>query len=291
MPPTPSESRAADWVSVHGGHSGEYCQHAENTLAEVIAAYAAKGFRWVGITEHAPPPDDRRRYPDEAAAGLSADRLQARFADYMAAARRLQASAAPRLRVLVGFETEAYPGGIEHSRRLIHRFRPDYVVGSVHHVGDHPIDFSPAAYAAAARACGGLDALYCRYFDRQYDVLQRLCPAVVGHFDLVRLFDPEYAGRLTRPAIAERITRNLSFIADHGLILDFNLAALDKGGREPYVSATILNQARTLGIAVVPGDDSHGVSTVGRHMNTGIRILSEMGFSTQWPVPGEPLGG
>jgi histidinol-phosphatase (PHP family) len=275
----------APWVSVHGGHSGEFCQHATDTLYDVVSAYIQKGFGWVGLTEHAPPPEDHRRYPDEVAAGLTAAALQERFGRYMAAARDIQMAVAPRLRVLVGFETEAYAGGIAYARQLIRRYRPDYVVGSVHHVDDFPIDVSREAYDAAATACGGMDALYCRYFDRQFAVLQGLRPAVVGHFDLIRLFDPDYRARLTRPAIARRITRNLTFIAEHDLIIDFNLAALDKGAREPYVTPTILAQAKDLGIAVVPGDDSHGVATVGRHMAAGIRILAGLGFSTDWPLP------
>ena len=54
---------------------------------------------------------------------------------------------------------------------------------------------------------------------------------------------------------------------------------------EPYVSAPILDQALELGIALIPGDDSHGVATVGRQLATGIRILRERGFDTHWRRP------
>ncbi|MFH1981274.1 MAG: histidinol-phosphatase [Pseudomonadota bacterium] len=285
MPKETPDPNPPGWVSVHGGHSGEFCQHASDTLSSVVEAYIEKGFLWVGLTEHAPPPDDRWRYPDEVSAGLTAAFLQARFARYMAAARAVQAAVAHRLRVFVGFETESYPGGIAWARHLIDRYRPDYVVGSVHHVGALAIDFSREGYDAAAAACGGIDGLYCRYFDRQFEMLQRLCPAVVGHLDLVRLFDPDYPERLNRAEIARRITRNLTFIAEQGLILDFNLAALSKGASEPYVAPVILRQAFELGIAAVPGDDSHGVATVGRHMVEGIHRLAAMGFSTDWKTP------
>lgn len=285
MAPANPESNPPEWVSVHGGHSGEFCQHASDTLSAVVDAYMEKGFRWVGLTEHAPPPDDQRRYPDEVSAGLTAAFLQARFARYMAAARAIQKAVAHRLQVFVGFETESYPGGIAYARHLIDRYGPDYVVGSVHHAGVLPIDFSLDGYDAAAAACGGIEGLYCRYFDRQFEMLRRLRPAVVGHMDLVRLYDPDYPARLNRPEIARRIARNLTFIAEQGLILDFNLAALSKGASEPYVAPVILHQAHKLGIAVVPGDDSHGVATVGRHMAEGIRRIAAMGFSTDWQQP------
>ena len=41
-------------VSVHGGHSGQFCHHATDSLEEIIELYIAQGFPWVGITEHAP---------------------------------------------------------------------------------------------------------------------------------------------------------------------------------------------------------------------------------------------
>jgi histidinol-phosphatase (PHP family) len=112
-----------------------------------------------------------------------------------------------------------------------------------------------------------------------------LNPAVVGHFDLIRIYDAHYQARLEKPEIALKIDRNLKLIADRGLILDFNLAALSKGMAEPYISAGILKKARDMGIAVVPGDDSHSVDTVGRHMETGIDLLKAMGFSTAWKRP------
>ncbi len=46
-----------------------------------------------------------------------------------------------------------------------------------------------------------------------------------------------------------------------------------------------LERAKEMGIAVVPGDDSHRVSGVGAHVADGIRILEEMGFDTNWKPP------
>ena len=68
-------------------------------------------------------------------------------------------------------------------------------------------------------------------------------------------------------------------------MLDFNVAAMKKGAFEPYLCRPILNQALYLRIPVVPGDDSHGVATVGLHLDDGIRILKEMGADTHWRKP------
>ncbi|HDI60009.1 MAG TPA: histidinol-phosphatase HisJ family protein [Desulfobacteraceae bacterium] len=273
-------------VSVHGGHSGQFCSHAADDLASVVAAYAAQGFAWVGLTEHMPPPEDRFLYPEERQAGFDAAALRRRFAAYMAEARRLQRHWEAVLPLRVGFETEACSGALDLARQLVTEFHPDYIVGSVHHVADIPIDVSPAVYADAAARCGGIEELYLAYFDLQLEMIETLRPQVIGHFDLVRIFDPDYPRHLASAPVGRRIVRNLERVRQMGAILDLNVAAWDKGGSEPYPAAGIRWQARRLGIALVPGDDSHGVATVGRHFDRAVALLEAEGFSTDWPIPG-----
>lgn len=272
-------------VSAHGGHSGQFCTHATDTLEAVIAAYVAQGFAWVGITEHMPAVDDRFVYPDERQAGLDALAMQLRFSRYFETANELRQRYADRIELLIGFETEYYSGAEESILSLVEAWRPDYLVGSLHHVGDLEIDYSRAKYLEAAEACGGIDLLYCRYFDEQYEMLTAIKPAVVGHFDLVRLFDPDYRTRFQLPAIRKRILRNLDLILELGLILDLNLAGCNKPAQEPYPSRDLLQEAVRRGIAIVPGDDSHGVASVGQHFSRGVALLSELGADLHWQRP------
>jgi histidinol-phosphatase (PHP family) len=272
-------------VSVHGGHSGQFCHHAADTLEEVIRSYIEQGFAWVGITEHMPGLRDNLLYPDEIEEGLTPAILLDRFAAYILEGRRLQEKYASKIRIYVAMEIETYSGYEEFVRFLIARFKPEYIVGSVHFVDDMGFDFSQEQYDITTKAVGGLDSLYCRYFDQQYEMISLLNPAVVGHFDLVRLFDPDYKQRLLKSDIAWRIRRNLELIKERGLIMDFNLRALLKGAQEPFISESILRQALELAIDVVPGDDSHGLGSIGVNMEKGVDILAELGFNTDWRVP------
>ncbi len=272
-------------VSVHGGHSGQFCHHATNTLEEIIQQYIAKQFPWVGITEHAPGIRQELLYPDQQAAGLTPEFLLKRFSLYMTECRRLQEKYRSQIRIFAAIESETYSGYKEFMPYLIATFQPDYVVGSVHFVDNMGFDYSREQYDQTAAAVGGKDELYCRYFDQQYEMLQLLRPSVVGHFDLIRIFDPDYKARLLQPQIMAKIKRNLELIKELDLLMDFNLRSLLKSADEPYISRVILQMARDMGIAVVPGDDSHGVGNVGANMATGIAILSELGFDTDWREP------
>jgi len=272
-------------VSIHGGHSGQFCSHARDSLEAMIQRYIEKGFAWVGITEHMPPSENRFRYPEETQAGLDVNALYQRFARYMETGRRLQEKYRFQIQILVGFESETHSGAPDFIDRLTEAFHPDYIVGSLHHVDDLGFDCSSGQYLQAAAALGGIDALYMRYFDLQHEMLRMLRPAVVGHFDLIRIFDPRYPQRILQPEIFQRIIRNLELIKNLDLILDYNVRALLKGADEPYISEPILRKALEMGISVVPGDDSHSIDSVGVGIAEGIRRLEDLGVDTNWRRP------
>jgi histidinol-phosphatase (PHP family) len=272
-------------VSIHGGHSGEFCYHAKDRLEDFVKAYIDKGFQWVGITEHIPPPHNGLRYQDEIDACLDYEVLNQQFAKYMVKARALQKTYQNDIQLFVGFESEAYSGYIKHVKFLIQKYQPDYVVGSVHHVDDINFDYSPEFYEKAIKHAGGIIPLYARYFDIQYEMIKELSPKVIGHFDVIRLFDPCYRMHLEEPEISKRILRNLALIRSKKMILDFNLRALIKGADEPYVSYCILQFVKSMGISIVPGDDSHSIDTVGVNIETGIRLLQNAGMNIKWQKP------
>ncbi len=272
-------------VSVHGGHSGQFCNHAVDTLEDIIKAYINCGYLWVGITEHIPPVSDDFLYADEVKAGLNSEIMNDRFANYVQEGRRLQRKYRDQIEIYVAMEIETYSGYQPYVESLIKKFQPDYIVGSIHHVDDIPIDYSLELYEQAISELGGIDNLYCRYFDQQYEMLQSFKPAVVGHIDLIRIFDSDYLSRLKYTDIWDRIVRNIEFVKKHDLILDYNIRSLIKGGKEPYVTTAILELALEMGIAVVPGDDSHGVDSIGVNIDGAMINLKNLGFKTNWQKP------
>jgi histidinol-phosphatase (PHP family) len=261
-------------ISLHGGHSGQYCDHARDTLADIVAAYHTAGFECVGLSEHMPPSCDAGLYPDEIDLGRTKGWMEARFALYVAEGRTLARAYKDRMRILVGMETEWYPGCAEWVKELRQYHALDYVVGSVHHVGGVCFDYSRESYDNVAKLCGGTNRMYAAYFDEQFEMLREIRPEVVGHFDLVRIHDPGYPQTVAAPEVWNRIMRNLEWIRDAGSILDINARALLKGQFEPYVCAPILDAAAKLGIGVAYGDDAHGVTDVGYGFTKVEELLS-----------------
>jgi histidinol-phosphatase (PHP family) len=198
--------------------------------------------------------------------------MQGRFADYVAEARRLEREYAGRMRILVGMESEWYPGCAPWVTQLRKKYGLDYVVGSVHHVCGECFDFSSEDYTRIAAKMGGLAAMYIEYFDAQFEMLEKLRPEVVGHFDLIRLHDPGYRQTLAAPEVWTRVLRNLERVREIGAVLDINARALLKGQSEPYVCEPVLDAAAAMGIPAAYGDDAHGVSDVG----CGVAVVEEL---------------
>ena len=274
-----------DLISLHGGHSGEFCCHAEDRLEDFIRQYIRLGFKRVGISEHIPPASNRFLYPDETALGLTARDLMVRFERYFKTLNALKQAYRDRITIYAGMETETTTGYTAHISKLAATFQPDYLVGSVHHVNDICFDFSASEYENAVSACGGMNPLYEAYFDLQHEMINRIRPFVVGHFDLVRIFDPDYEQRLLRPNIAKKIERNLALVKSLGLVLDFNLRPLARGETKPYIAGSILDMAREMDLCLVPGDDSHSAAEAGSHVDKAVALLKSRGFCTLWPEP------
>ncbi len=251
-------------VSLHGGHSGAYCDHAEGALEALVQRAVAQGMSTYGLSEHAPRLDPELVYAEEKAMGWDVTHLEKLFADYVVEGRRLQAAYADQIELLVGFEIEVVP--VDRYASVMQGFREryelDYIVGSVHWVDGIIIDYTRAWFDDAVAACGGLEQLALRYYDTVAEMMVALRPEVLGHLDLVRRHGGEDPA-LETPAVRDRAKAVLALAKEQGGILDINTAAYRKGLATPYPAPWLLEAARDLGVACCFGDDAHRAGEVG----------------------------
>ena len=289
----------APWaVSLHGGHSGQFCDHGKGTLREIVAAAVARGYHTFGIAEHAPRFHDRYLYPEEVAMGWDIEKVQGDFEAYAResaemvkeyeiqkvghppqSALRSATGGVPTFTLLRGFEAEVAPPGdygrLMNGLRARHGF--DYVVGSVHWVNDVITDHSKAKFDEAAARCGGQEALAVRYYEQVAEMVEAIRPEVVGHLDVVRKYaSPRDAVETPRARDAAR--EALAAIRKHGCIIDANTAGLRKGLGSPYPAPWLLRMAvHEFGIGVCFGDDSHSPEDVGAGILETRQYLLENG--------------
>ena len=180
---------AEPWrVSLHGGHSGQFCEHAKGELRDVLEAAVKAGYHTFGVSEHAPRLEDRFLYPSELEKGFTVARLLEDFESYTTTVEELRAEFAGRLVVLRGFEAEVVPGAGYRDTMLGYRSRYgfDYMVGSVHYVDEFSIDSESGQFRRLLDKSGGLEEVALRYYETVAEMVEALRPDVVGHLDLIR---------------------------------------------------------------------------------------------------------
>ena len=266
-------------VSLHGGHSGEFCDHALGTLEEILEAAARFGCPTYGVTEHAPRVSAGLLYEEEKAQGWTVDTLLEIFERYVATLDRLAEKFKGGLTVLRGFECEVVPADcyVEVMLGLKAKYRLDYMVGSVHHVEGHIIDYRIESFDASVALCGGMDGFAERYYQTYARMLTDLRPEVAAHFDLVRRHAPDEES-IAGPRARAAAFAALRTVKETGAILDINTGGYRKGFGRPYPAPWILEEARRLEIPVCFGDDSHGPDDVGSHFDAARRYLLAHGY-------------
>ena len=285
-------NKKEEWrVSLHGGHSGEFCDHAHGTLREILEAAVQAGYSTFGVSEHAPRSEAYFLYSEERAKKWNVTKLLADFERYTAAINQLPAEFADRLTVLRGFEAEVVPTAsyVSEMKELRSRRLPDgspafdYMVGSVHFVNEIQIDGQPEHYALAVENCGGLENFAVRYYEIVAEMIRALRPEVVGHLDLVKRnaalagFDP---AALETQRIFLAAQSALSAAREQNCILDLNTAGWRKGLGEPYPSPALVKMALEIGVPFCFGDDSHRAAEVGAGVDVARDYLLENGVNS-----------
>ncbi len=267
-------------VSLHGGHSGQFCDHATGSLREVVEAAATQGFRVFGVTEHASRIEERFLYAEEIELGWDLAKLARDFEIYAETLGVLAEEFADRLTILRGFELEVVPADryVEVMRGFRERFGFDYVVGSVHYVDEMHIDCTPELFAYAMEVLGGIEPLVVRYYETIAEMIQALQPEVLGHLDVIRKFGQAH-GPLDTPSIRRAAETALEAAREAGTIIDVNTGAYRRGAAVPYPDVWLVEMARRMEIPFCFGDDSHGPQDVGTGLERARAYLLENGVN------------
>jgi histidinol-phosphatase (PHP family) len=265
--------------SYHGGHSGEFCRHAEASLQEVIEAACTAGFSHFGISEHMPR--ERREYLYSNEQDLSPADLSETFAGFAEGEfDRLRERYGKQLQLLKGMETEYLRGAEGEPFEVVvarHRERwgIEYIVGSVHHVREISIDGPVGDYVQAVEACAGVEALEAQYFEDLSDLVTKLRPEVVGHIDLIK--KTHGPGWEPTTAVWGAIETCLDAIREAGSLVEINAAGWRKGLGGAYPGPELLKRIVDAGLPLTLGDDSHGPEFVGQDLDRAIRAAKSAG--------------
>lgn len=279
-------------MHTHHSHSGDYVSHAVDPLEDMVKLYHEKKFAIVCLTEHMPRLENRFLYPEEIEKSYTTCNLNSDFNKFIKHATDLQMRYQD-MKIILGFEVEGINAEhIEYSQKLLDKVQMS--VGSVHFVNEIPIDFSKELWLKARESTkeNTTRALYRDYFELQYSVISRLKPTVIGHFDLIRLLQPEddvdpTTGKLSSdidlekdwPEIWELVIRNIEFVKLYGGLFELNSSALRKGWDTSYPKRDIANAIiKHGGARFCLSDDAHSLAQVGLNYDKTLAYVKSLGL-------------
>ena len=237
------------------------CRHAHGEPEEFVESAVAAGLTEYGISDHAPqipePFDDWR---------MAVDELPAYF-DWIERARK---QAAGRIPIRAGLECDWLAGCESWIADLASRYEWDYLIGSVHYLGDWDFD-NPKWLGRWAQS--DVEAVWKHYWETYAQMADSGLFDILGHPDLVKKFAHIPPGDLNRyyePVV--------DAIAASGSVIELNTAGWHKPCAEAYPSTGFLELACSAGVPLVISSDSHAPEEIARDFAKAIQIAKAAGY-------------
>jgi histidinol-phosphatase (PHP family) len=258
---------------MHLRASDESLDHSVEGVERFVEAAAERGIDEIGFTEHVyyfgetrslwsvPYQLERCRHPIE------------RYVSAVVAAK------GQGLPVKLGLEVDYVPGREEETRDLLAPYPWDYLIGSVHFVGENGIDGEPSLVATV-----GVDEAWRRYYETLAGAARSGLFDTLAHPDLVKMYGEEIAWDWG--AVADSLD---------GVCLEVSSAGLHKRHGKLYPNAHLLTEANERRVPITLASDAHVPENVGRDLSRAIEHARAAGYETVTVFEGraarqEPLG-
>ncbi|HWL53236.1 MAG TPA: histidinol-phosphatase [Chthoniobacteraceae bacterium] len=232
------------------------CKHAVGMPEEYAAAAFRRGFHGMVITCHSPMPD---RF--SARVRMAPEELDTYLSMVQEAADQWQG----RVEILLGMESDYFPGMEPWLRELHSRADFHYILGSVH---PHLREYREAFGSSGDREYQE------NYFRHLADAAETGLFDTLAHPDLVKNF----AANWDLGAMMEPIRAALDRIAATGVALELNTSGANKAVPEMNPAPAILEEIAARGIPIVLGSDAHVPERVGDRFLEAMHLLKRTGF-------------
>jgi histidinol-phosphatase (PHP family) len=173
-----------------------------------------------------------------------------------------------------GIECDFIPGAEDRTANMLETRGFDYVVGSVHFVGEHAVDTDEFGIW---HLDGDPDRIWRRYFEMIAELARSGLFDILAHPDLVKVWGgarplPERDPRFYYETAVEAI-------ADTGIAVEVSTAGLRKPVKEIYPSPAFAEMCVEAGAAFALSSDAHTPQQVGYGYERAVEFLAGLGVA------------
>lgn len=174
-----------------------------------------------------------------------------------------------KINIRYGIEMDYFPGKEAEIKEVIDSVPLDYVIGSVHFIGDWNFDSDQSLYGKWSN-----DQLYEMYFGLVQQAASTGLFDVIGHLDIIKKFQvyPE-------SDLSDLFEEIIHVLARNNVVVELNTGGADRPCMEFTPGRLLLEICHRHNVEITLGSDAHQRSQVARHYETAVDLLKEIGYS------------
>lgn len=242
------------------------CGHASGELEEYVQKGIDLGLTQLGLSDHMPllHVDPATYLPGMA---MAMDELPR----YVEEAFRLQKQYKEHIDIRVGLEGDYIEGYEQEIERIILAYPWDYVIGSVHFLGEW--DISDYRQLDQWNGRNPYD-VYEQYYDAVVKAARTGFYDYIGHIDVIKRF-----GYKPEQSVEHLENQALDAVRAAGLAIELNASGLRMPVKEMFPSRRMLEYCLQQGIPLTIGSDAHQPERLTQYLDQAVDLLKEIGFT------------
>ena len=174
----------------------------------------------------------------------------------------------------LGIEADFVPGREDRMAALLDGRDFDYVVGSVHFLGDSAVDYEKYDVWTTGESA---DRVWRRYFEWLGEAAMSGLFDILAHPDLVKHWGPERPWPERDPRYYYEIA--LEGIAESGIAVEVSTAGLRKPAGEIYPAPAFLEMCLEAGRPVALSSDAHTTEQIAFRYGDALELLESVGVT------------
>lgn len=252
-----------------------------NTPEEMADEAVNRGFKTLGFSAHT-------AYPFGSSWHIPAGKI----AEYKTEINSLKDKYKGTMDIFYGFEADYVKGAVYPDYRVLSRFSPDFIIGSVHYVPSGKKEPAPllTVDGETEEVAGWLSECFDNnekqavkaYFKALREMTAECRFDIVGHADLIKKrnkalsFFNENSGWYRK-----EIKETAEVIALSGKITEINTGGIARGATDDvYPSPEMLFYLRKNGAEITISSDAHSRENIDAAFDTAVKTAQEAGFTS-----------
>ncbi|MCX6325620.1 MAG: histidinol-phosphatase [Bacteroidia bacterium] len=173
------------------------------------------------------------------------------------------------IKIRTGLEVDFFAGKEEDIHDFLYSLSLDYIIGSVHYLGEKTVDNGPEFYEGKS-----IDRLFESYFDSVCAAAASGLFDIIGHCDLIRIYG--FKPSSDQEPLYRKLAKTMK---THNVAFEINTNGRNRPLADFYPDRKFLHIFREENVPVCVNSDAHMPSRVGQYFDEAYELLRYVGFT------------